>query len=35
MNPEQVREWIADGESLWLEFKGEERRPLSDRELVE
>lgn len=35
MNPEQVRLWIAEGESLCLEFKGEEHRPLSDRELVE
>lgn len=35
MTPEHLRELIAGGESLAVEFKGEERRPLADDELVE
>ncbi len=35
MTPELVRELIALGEALTVEFKGEERRQLSDNELVE
>lgn len=35
MTPEQVKELISQGESLALEFKGEEKEPLSDRDLVE
>lgn len=31
----RLRELIAEGESLTVEFKGEEDRPLSDNELVE
>jgi ATP-dependent DNA helicase RecG len=33
--PEQVRDLIADGETLDVEFKGEERQPLSDSDLVD
>ncbi len=35
MTSEELRQWIDGGESLNVEFKGEERSPLSDRELVE
>ena len=35
MTPERLRELIAAGESLDIEFKGEESRPLSDGELVD
>ena len=35
MTPEHLNDLIAQGESLTVEFKGEERVPLSDRELVE
>lgn len=35
MTPEGLRELISKGESLSVEFKGEEKRPLSDRELIE
>ncbi len=35
MTPERLRELIAAGENLDVEFKGEERRPLSDGDLVE
>ncbi|WP_018465145.1 ATP-binding protein [Calidithermus timidus] len=35
MTPERLRELIAAGESLDVEFKGEERKPLSDDELIE
>ena len=35
MDTDRLRELIAQGESLNLEFKGEEKAPLSDRELVE
>ena len=35
MTPERLRELIAVGESLHVEFKGEEARPLSDAELIE
>jgi ATP-dependent DNA helicase RecG len=35
MTPERLQELIAAGESLDVEFKGEERAPLSDRDLVE
>ena len=35
MTPERLREIIEAGESLDVEFKGEEGRPISDRELVE
>lgn len=35
MTPELVRELIARGEALTLEFKGEERRQLSENDLVE
>jgi ATP-dependent DNA helicase RecG len=35
MTPERLRAIIAAGESLDVEFKGEEARPLSDGELVE
>ncbi len=35
MTPEQLLTLMAGGESLTVEFKGEERSPLSDRELVE
>lgn len=34
MSPERVRELIDRGETLAVEFKGEERAPLSDRDLV-
>jgi ATP-dependent DNA helicase RecG len=35
MTPERLRELIAAGESLDVEFKGEENRPLSDGELAD
>lgn len=35
MIPEQVKGLIARGESLTVEFKGEDKWQLSDRELVE
>lgn len=35
MTPEELRELIAALESLDVEFKGEEKKPLSDRDLVE
>lgn len=35
MTPEQLLELIEAGERLDVEFKGEERKPLPDRELVE
>jgi ATP-dependent DNA helicase RecG len=35
MIPELLREIIADGESLNVEFKGEEKKGLEDSELVE
>lgn len=35
MTPERLNELITAGESLDVEFKGEERKPLSDDELVE
>ena len=35
MTPGRLRELIEQGETLTVEFKGEERGPLSDRDLVE
>jgi ATP-dependent DNA helicase RecG len=35
MNPEALRKLIDTGETLAVEFKGEERAPLNDRDLVE
>jgi ATP-dependent DNA helicase RecG len=35
MSPERLRDLIAGGETLEVEFKGEERALLSDRDLVE
>jgi ATP-dependent DNA helicase RecG len=35
MKPEAVHALIAAGETLTVEFKGEERGPLNDRDLVE
>lgn len=35
MTPEQIKQLIVQGESLAVEFKGEERRQISDDELVE
>jgi ATP-dependent DNA helicase RecG len=35
MTPDQLLEIIKSGESLDIEFKGEEKRPFSDAELVE
>ncbi len=35
MTPERLQELIAAGESLDVDFKGEERAPLSDDDLVE
>ena len=35
MKPEILPGLIADGETLSVEFKGEERAPLNDRDLVE
>jgi len=35
MTPEVLRNLIAGGETLDVEFKGEEKAPLSDRDLVE
>lgn len=35
MTPTEAQELIADGESFTVEFKGEERGPLNDRDLLE
>ncbi|MCL6527353.1 MAG: hypothetical protein K6T57_10800 [Thermaceae bacterium] len=35
MTPERLRDLIASGESLEVEFKGEGKAPLGDRELLE
>ena len=35
MTPETLRDLIAKGETLAVEFKGEERAPLGDKDLVE
>jgi len=35
MNPQQLRALIKQGENLDVEFKGEERHPLSDDEIVQ
>jgi len=35
MIPERVRQLVQGGESLHVEFKGEEKRPLSDGELLD
>ena len=35
MTPERLRQLIKEGETLDVEFKGEERHPINDRELVE
>ena len=35
MTPEELQRIVASGETLSVEFKGEERSPLNDRELVE
>jgi hypothetical protein len=35
MMPEALQRLIAGGETLSVEFKGEERSPLNDRDLVE
>lgn len=35
MTPDRLRELIAGGETFDVEFKGEERAPLNDRDLVE
>jgi ATP-dependent DNA helicase RecG len=35
MTPEQAQRLISQGESMDVEFKGEERAPLNDRDLVE
>ncbi|MBS0173257.1 MAG: ATP-binding protein [Nitrospira sp.] len=35
MTPEALHDLIAAGETLAVEFKGEEKAPLNDRELVE
>jgi ATP-dependent DNA helicase RecG len=35
MTPESLRRLIAAGENLAVEFKGEERAPLNDRDLIE
>jgi ATP-dependent DNA helicase RecG len=35
MTPERLRALVVAGESLDVEFKGEERKPLSDDELIE
>ncbi len=35
MTPEAIRSLVSDGESLDVEFKGEETRPLSDGDLVD
>jgi ATP-dependent DNA helicase RecG len=35
MTPERLRSLIAGGETLAVEFKGEERAPVNDRDLVE
>jgi len=34
MTPENLRALIAAGETSAVEFKGEEREPLNDRDLV-
>jgi ATP-dependent DNA helicase RecG len=35
MTPEKLQQMIDGGETVIVEFKGEERRPLSDNDLVE
>ena len=35
MTPEDLRRLIGAGETLRVEFKGEEQRPLSDGDLIE
>ena len=35
MTPEELQRLIAGGETLAVEFKGEEKTPLNDRELIE
>ncbi|MGE5551792.1 MAG: ATP-binding protein, partial [Bacteroidota bacterium] len=35
MTPERLRDLIAGGENLNVEFKGEERKPFSDHDLIE
>ena len=35
MTPEQVHQFIAQGDSLAREFKGEEKGQISDMELVD
>jgi ATP-dependent DNA helicase RecG len=35
MTPEQVEQLIATGETMEVEFKGEEKDPLNDRDLLE
>ncbi len=35
MTPENLRALIAAGETSAVEFKGEEREPLNDRDLVQ
>mgnify|MGYP001172358390 CR=1 FL=1 len=35
MTPDALRVLIRGGETLAVEFKGEERTPLNDRDLVE
>lgn len=35
MTPERLRRLIKEGETIDVEFKGEERHPINDRELVE
>lgn len=35
MTPDRLRDMIEKGETLSVEFKGEEREPLSDKDLVE
>ena len=35
MTPDRLNQMISGGENLFVEFKGEEKASLSDRELVE
>lgn len=35
MTPDALRRLVADGECLTVEFKGEEREPLSDKDMIE
>jgi len=35
MTPQELRRLIDGGETLAVEFKGEDKAPLNDRELVE